>query len=70
MLVLTRKIGERLIIDSNIEIAIVQIRANKVRLGVTAPRHIPVDRAEVRRRIPEGHPEQMNVSVSPQIDSH
>ncbi len=65
MLVLTRKTGEGLILDSNIEIAIVQVRGNKVRLGVTAPRHIPVHRAEVPRKIREGHAEQVNSRAGP-----
>ncbi len=51
MLVLTRKIGERILIGPDVEIAVVQVRSNSVRLGVTAPRAIPVHRAEVCRRI-------------------
>jgi carbon storage regulator len=53
MLVLTRRIGESLIIDGSIEVQIVAIQGGKVRLGVTAPAHVAVDREEVhavRRR--------------------
>jgi carbon storage regulator len=54
MLVLTRKIGEEIIIDEKICITIVAIRGDRVRLGVTAPRETVVDRREIyeRRRRP------------------
>jgi carbon storage regulator len=50
MLVLTRKIGERIMIEPGIEISIVEVRGGKVRIGVKAPRDIRVDRAEVAER--------------------
>ena len=49
MLVLSRKIGERVIIADNIEIMIVEIHGNRIRLGVNAPRDISVRRAEIPR---------------------
>jgi carbon storage regulator len=58
MLVLSRTLGERIVIAENIEIAVVQIRGNKVRLGVTAPRHVAVHRLEVRNRLQADHREQ------------
>ena len=51
MLVLTRKLGERLVIAESIEITVVQIRGNKVRLGVTAPDQVSIRRLEVENRI-------------------
>ena len=53
MLVLTRKIGEEIIIDEEIRVTILDIRENQVRLGITAPRETTVDRREIhegRRR--------------------
>jgi carbon storage regulator len=50
MLVLTRKVGEQLIINDNIIVTVVAIEGNKIRLGVTAPRYIPVDRGEIHER--------------------
>jgi carbon storage regulator len=47
MLVLTRKIGEEIIIDGCIKVTITAIQGNKVRIGITAPPEIPVDRAEL-----------------------
>jgi carbon storage regulator len=49
MLVLSRKIGERLIIDGSIEIEILEFRGKRVRLGVNAPPDVRVCRAEVPR---------------------
>lgn len=47
MLVLSRKKDEEIIIADHIKIVVVEIRGDKVRLGVDAPREIPVDRREV-----------------------
>lgn len=47
MLVLSRQRDESIIIDDNIVITIVDIRGDKVRLGINAPKHIPVHRQEV-----------------------
>ena len=51
MLVLSRKPGERIVIGPNIELTVVDIRGNKVRLAVEAPRDVSVHRQEVFRRI-------------------
>ena len=63
MLVLTRKIGEQIVIDDNITVTIVAIEGNKVRLGVTAPRSCRVDRAEVHQRRLEEQAEQQGTWV-------
>jgi carbon storage regulator len=47
MLVLSRQKDESIMIGDNVEITIVDIRGNKVRLGITAPKEIPVHRREV-----------------------
>jgi carbon storage regulator len=57
MLLLSRRLGERIVIDENIEIAVVQIRGNKVRLGVSAPSHVPIRRTEVL-----GHDQQATLA--------
>jgi carbon storage regulator len=50
MLVLTRKVGEQIVIDDNIVVTIVAIDGNKIRLGIEAPKSVRVDRAEVHLR--------------------
>lgn len=47
MLVLSRKKNEAIVIDDDIEIVVVEIRGDKVRLGVEAPRDVTVHRREV-----------------------
>jgi carbon storage regulator len=51
MLVLSRKKGESIVINDDITIIIVEIRGDKVRLGVEAPKQIPVHRSEVYNAI-------------------
>jgi carbon storage regulator len=47
MLVLTRKKNESIVINDNITVVVVEIRGDKVRLGVEAPKDVPVHRREV-----------------------
>ena len=47
MLVLSRKKNESIVINEDVVVTIVEIRGDKVRLGIEAPRHIPVHRQEV-----------------------
>lgn len=51
MLVLSRKVGEAIVINDNIEVFIVQVKGEKVRLGIVAPKEIPVHRKEVHQVI-------------------
>ena len=47
MLILTRKVDERIMIGDNIEIAVVDVKGDQVKLGISAPRNIKVYRKEV-----------------------
>ncbi|MEW4530378.1 MAG: carbon storage regulator CsrA [Maioricimonas sp. JB045] len=47
MLVLSRKKNESIIIDERITITVIEIRGDKVRLGIEAPRDVPIHRSEV-----------------------
>ena len=53
MLVLTRRIGEEIIIGGSIRVTVTSVKGDKVRIGVSAPPDIRVDRAEVHRRLQE-----------------
>ena len=60
MLVLSRKKNESIVIDNDITIVVVEIRGDKVRLGVEAPKEVPVHRREVfdairRNEAPSGN---------------
>jgi carbon storage regulator len=50
MLVLTRRVGEVIYVDSDIVIKVAEIRGNRVKLAIDAPPHIRVDRKEVHDR--------------------
>ena len=50
MLVLTRRLGEEIIIGGNISVSIEAIQGNKVRLGIAAPDSVTIDRREVHER--------------------
>ena len=67
MLVLSRKKNESIVIDDNVVITIVEIRGDKVRLGIQAPRDIPVHRQEVLNAILKS--QQTDDRKSPQPDS-
>ena len=54
MLVLSRKKDESIVINNDITIVVVEIRGDKVRLGVEAPKEIPVHRREVFEAIARG----------------
>ena len=54
MLVIGREVGEVITIGDDIRIMVVETRDGMVRFGVSAPRDVPVHRAEVYRRIKEG----------------
>jgi carbon storage regulator len=50
MLVLTRRVGEEIVIDGDIRITVTGVQGEKVRIGVTAPESVRVDRREVHLR--------------------
>ena len=51
MLVLSRKKNESIVINNNITVVVVEIRGDKVRLGVEAPAEVPVHRGEIEAAI-------------------
>ena len=56
MLVLSRKRNESIVIDENIVITVVEVRGDKVRLGIEAPREVPIHRSEVHDAIRNEQP--------------
>ncbi|MHC4371710.1 MAG: carbon storage regulator CsrA [Planctomycetota bacterium] len=56
MLVLSRKKNETLVIGDNISVVVIEIRGDKVRLGIEAPKEIPVHRQEVYDAIHRNDP--------------
>ena len=51
MLELTRKKGESIVVNNNIEISILDIRGEQVKIGISAPKEVPIYRKEVHQQI-------------------
>lgn len=51
MLILTRRIGEKLIIDDDIVLTVLAVKGSQVRIGVEAPENVGIYREEIYRRI-------------------
>ncbi len=60
MLALTRKKGESLMINNNTEITILEVRGDQVKIGISAPKEVPVYRKEVYLQIQEENKESMS----------
>jgi carbon storage regulator len=65
MLVLTRRLGETIVIDRDIRITVVGVKGDHVRIGISAPKNIGVDRQEVYARRAEFAGNLQPASVEP-----
>lgn len=65
MLVLSRKKNEAIVINDDIVITVVEIRGDKVRLGIVAPKDVPVHREEIYEQIHGGKP-----ALPPEANGH
>jgi len=69
MLILSRKIGEKVMIGEEISVSIIEIRGDQVRIGVDAPKTVKVFRQEVFNAImAENKAAAQSTSVLPQLD--
>ncbi len=56
MLILTRRVGETLIIGDEVSVTVLAVKGNQIRIGVDAPKEVSVHREEIYQRIQtEGH---------------
>ena len=58
MLILTRRVGESLMIGDNVDITVLGIRGNQVRIGINAPKDVSVHREEIYDRIKDEESEE------------
>ena len=63
MLALTRKKGESLVMNNNIEVKGLEIRCDKVKIGITAPKEVPVYRKEVYLQIQNENKAALNTET-------
>ncbi|GAB2901962.1 carbon storage regulator CsrA [Microbulbifer echini] len=55
MLILTRRIGQNLIIGANVSITVLNVKGNQVQVGIKAPKSLAVHREEIYKRIQKEH---------------
>ncbi|MDX6636510.1 MAG: carbon storage regulator [Solirubrobacterales bacterium] len=69
MLVLTRKTNQSIVIGDDIEVTVLAVSRDKIRLGITAPREIPVYRKEIYLSINDEDPEDAGSDTRSKVDS-
>ena len=63
MLALSRKKGEALIINNNVEITILEVKGEQVKIGISAPKEVPIYRKELYIQIQDSNKEAMNADA-------
>lgn len=61
MLALSRKKNEAIVINNNIEVTVLEVKGDQVKLGISAPKEVPVYRKEVYIQIQQANREAVNV---------
>ena len=64
MLALSRKVGETIVIDNNIEIVVLDVKGEQVKIGINAPKTVPIYRKEIYDQIQEANKEAMESDTS------
>lgn len=54
MLILTRRVGESVVIGEDVTVTVLGVKGNQVRIGINAPKHVAVHREEIFERIKSG----------------
>jgi len=68
LLILSRKVGETLVIGGEIEVTVLGSKGNQVRLGIKAPKEVSVHREEIQNKV-RAEPEDWDVRSPHQVDS-
>ena len=64
MLILTRRVGESLVIGDNVNVTVLGVKGNQVRIGVNAPKDVAVHREEIYQRIQRERAEPAETTTS------
>ena len=65
MLALSRKKGEALVINNNIEVTVLEVKGDQVKIGISAPKEVPIYRKEVYLQIQDSNKEAMQADLEP-----
>lgn len=63
MLALSRKKGEALVINNDIEVTVLEVKGDQVKLGISAPKEVPIYRKEVYLQIQDSNKEAMQADL-------
>ncbi len=66
MLALSRKVNESIVINNNVEIVVLEIKGDQVKIGIKAPKSVPVYRKEIYVQIEQSNKEATNTNISAQ----
>lgn len=61
MLALARKVNETIVINDNVEVTILEIKGDQVKIGISAPKSVPIYRKEIYLQIQESNREAANI---------
>jgi carbon storage regulator len=67
MLALSRKINESIIIGNDIELTVLEVKGDQVKIGISAPKSVPIYRKELYLQIKESNREAADTSVSDEV---
>ncbi len=65
MLALSRKTGESIVIGNDVEITVLEIRGDQVKVGINAPKSVPIYRKEIYIQIQEANKEAVKETLNP-----
>ncbi len=68
MLILTRRVGETVVIGNDVTVTVLGVKGNQVRLGVNAPREVAVHREEIFERIKREQSRRKTATTSERLD--